>query len=81
MAKNQTYRAFVARPTHVLDLTGEVLDEAPVLASLASEIRDVSAYATYVARERAEKAVKNMGAWNDTSSYRVVEYKMSERNM
>ena len=50
MAKNQTYRAFVARPTHVLDLTGEVLDEAPVLASLASEIRDVSAYATYVVR-------------------------------
>ena len=28
-------------------------------------------------RERAEKAVKNMGAWNDTSSCRVVEYKMS----
>lgn len=30
--------------------------------------------------ERAEKAVKNMGAWNDTSSYRVVEYKMSKLN-
>lgn len=35
----------------------------------------------FFSRERAEKAVKNMGAWNDTSSYRVVEYKMTERNM
>lgn len=31
----------------------------------------------FFSRERAEKAVKNMGAWNDTSSYRVIEYKMS----
>ena len=50
MAKNQTYRAFAARPTHVLDLNGELLDIAPVLASLASEVRDISAYATYVVR-------------------------------
>ena len=50
MAKNQTYRAFAARPTHVLDLNGELLDSAPVLASLASEVRDISAYATYVVR-------------------------------
>ena len=50
MAKNQAYRAFVARPAHVLDLNGELLDGAPVLASLASEVRDVSAYATYVVR-------------------------------
>ena len=50
LAKNQTYRAFVARPSHVLDLNGELLDGAPVLASLASEIRDISAYATYVVR-------------------------------
>ena len=49
-AKNQTYRAFVARPTHVLGLDGELLDGAPVLASLASEVRDVSSYATYVVR-------------------------------
>ena len=49
-AKNQTYRAFAARPTHVLDLNGELLDSAPVLASLASEVRDISAYATYVVR-------------------------------
>ena len=50
MARNQTYRAFVARPSHVLDLNGELLDNAPVLAGLASEVRDISAYATYVVR-------------------------------
>ena len=50
MAKNQTYRAFAARPSHVLDLNGELLDSARVLVSLASEVRDVSAYATYVVR-------------------------------
>ena len=50
MAKNQTYRAFIARPTHVLDLNGELLDSAPVLLSLASEVRDISSYATYVVR-------------------------------
>ena len=50
MAKNQTYKAFVARPTHILDLNGELLDGAHVLASLASEVRDISSYATYVVR-------------------------------
>ena len=50
MAKNQTYRAFVARPSNVLDLNGELLDGAPVLASLASEVRDISAYAIFVVR-------------------------------
>ena len=50
MAKNQTYRAFVARPSRVLDLSGELLGSAPVLASLVSEIRDISAYATYIVR-------------------------------
>ena len=50
MAKNQTYRAFVARPTHILGLDGELLDCAHVLASLASEVRDISSYATYVVR-------------------------------
>ena len=50
MAKNQTYKAFASRPSHVLDLNGELLDGAPVLASLASEVRDVSAYAIYVVR-------------------------------
>lgn len=50
MAKNQTYRAFVARPSHVLNLNGELLDSALVLADLASEVRDISSYATYVVR-------------------------------
>lgn len=50
MAKSQTYRAFVARPTHILDLNGELLDGARVLAGLVSEVRDISAYATYVVR-------------------------------
>ena len=50
LAKNQTYRAFTARPSCVLDLNGEVLDTAPVMAELASEIRDISGYATYVVR-------------------------------
>ena len=50
MAKNQTYKAFVARPAHVLDLNGELLDSARVLAGLASEVRDISAYATFLVR-------------------------------
>ena len=50
MAKNQTYRAFVACPTHVLGLDGELLDCARVLTWLASEVRDISSYATYVVR-------------------------------
>lgn len=50
MAKNQTYKAFTARPSHVLDLNGEVLDSAPVLARLVSEIRGISGYATFVVR-------------------------------
>ena len=54
VAKNQTYRAFVARPSHVLGLDGELLGGAPVLASLASEVRDISAYATYVVRNDVE---------------------------
>ena len=50
LAKNQTYRVFAARPSHVLDLNGELLDSARVLVSLASEVRDISAYATYLVR-------------------------------
>ena len=50
MARNRTYRAFVARPTHILDLDGELLDSAPVMAHLVSEIRCISGYSTYVAR-------------------------------
>ena len=54
MAKNQTYRAFAARPANVLDLNGELLDSARVLVSLASEVRDISAYATFVVRNDVE---------------------------
>ena len=54
LAKNQTYRAFVARPSHVLGLDGELLDGARVLVSLASEVRDISAYATFVVRNDVE---------------------------
>ena len=50
MAKNQTYKAFAVRPSRVLDLNGVVLDATPVMAELAAEVRDISAYATYVAR-------------------------------
>ena len=50
MAKNQTYRAFVARPTHILDSDGELLETAPIMAQLASEVQGISAYATYVVR-------------------------------
>ena len=50
MARNQTYRAFVARPTHILNLDGEVLDSTPVMAELTSEVRGISSYATYVTR-------------------------------
>ena len=50
MAKNKTYRAFTARPTSILDLNGELLDSSPVLVGLASEVRGISAYATFVVR-------------------------------
>ena len=50
MAKNQTYKAFTARPTRVLDLNGELLDAAIVMGCLASEVCDISSYATYVVR-------------------------------
>lgn len=50
MTKNQTYKAFSVRPSHVMDLNGEILDSAPILSQLASEVRGISAYATYVVR-------------------------------
>lgn len=50
MAKNQTYKAFTVRPSHILDLNGELLDSATILSRLAAEVRDISAYATYVVR-------------------------------
>ena len=54
MAKNQTYRAFASCPSHILDLSGELLDSDRVLARLASEVRDISAYATFVVRNDVE---------------------------
>jgi len=54
LAKNKTYRAFTARPSHVLGLNGEALDSAPVLAQLASEVQGISGYATFVVRNDME---------------------------
>lgn len=50
MAKNQTYKAFTVRPTHIMDLNGELLNSVPLMADLADEVRDISGYATYVVR-------------------------------
>ena len=54
MGKNQTYKAFSARPTHVMDLNGVLLDAPSIMADLAAEVRGISAYATYVARNDTE---------------------------
>ena len=54
MAKNRMYRAFTSRPSYVLCLDGELLDSAPILAALASEVRDISAYATFVVSNDVE---------------------------
>ena len=50
MAKNRTYKAFVAHPSHVLNLNGVLLESSTVLGKLASEIQGISAYATFVTR-------------------------------
>ena len=64
MAKNQTYRAFTVRPSRVLNLNGELLDSAHILYQLASEVRDISAYATYVVRNDVKlgSALANVSA-------------------
>lgn len=54
--KNQTYKAFSVHPSHVLDLNGVLLDSAPVLARLATEVRGISAYATYTVRNDTKLA-------------------------
>lgn len=54
MAKNQTYKAFTTRPSHVLDLNGVLVDCVPLMAQLASEVRSISAYSTFVARNDTE---------------------------
>ena len=50
MASNQTYKAFTACPTLVMDLNGVLLDSAPILSLITSEVRGISGYATYVVR-------------------------------
>ena len=40
----------MARPTMIVGLGGELLNAASIMSRLASEIRDVSSYATYVVR-------------------------------
>ena len=47
---NQTYKAFVARPSHILDLNGELLDSASIMSQLTSEVQGISSYATYTVR-------------------------------
>ena len=54
MAKNQTYKAFSARPSHIIDLNGVLLDAPFIMAQLVAEVRGISAYATYVARNDTE---------------------------
>ena len=54
LAKNQTYKAFTAHPTHVMDLNGTLLDSVTILSQLATEVRSISAYATFVARNDTE---------------------------
>lgn len=54
MARNHTYKAFVARPSYILNLDSELLNSAPIMAELTSEIRGISAYATYVVRNDAK---------------------------
>ena len=51
MASNQTYKAFTARPSHVImDLNGVLLDSAPIMGQLVAEVRGISGCATYVVR-------------------------------
>ena len=57
MAKNQTYKAFSPRPTHVMDLNGVLLDSATILSQLVVEVRGISAYATFIARNDTELEV------------------------
>ena len=58
MAKNQTYKAFSVRPSHVMDLNGALLETAPIMAELATEVRGISGYATYVVRNDTKLAEK-----------------------
>ena len=72
MARNQTYRAFVARPTHILDLNGELLEASPIMAELASEVQGISAYSTFVVRNdtQLEAGLAQAGAVQPTTAGR-----------
>lgn len=50
MTQSQTYKALLARPSHVLDPSGEMLDGATVMPEPASETRDTSSYAIHTVR-------------------------------
>lgn len=54
MAKNQTYKAFSAPPSHVMDLNGVLLDKATILSQIVAEVQGISTYATYVVRNDTE---------------------------
>jgi hypothetical protein len=56
MASNQTYKAFPARPSHITDLNGELLDTDSIMAELAAEVRGISGYATFVVRNDTKLA-------------------------
>ena len=51
----------MARPTVFVGLGGELLNAAPIMSQLASEVRDVSSYATYVVRNDAVLGEKLAG--------------------
>lgn len=72
MAKNQTYRAFTVRPSYILDLNGELLDSAPIMAELAAEVRGISGYATYVVRNDAKLATAQRRLLLFSQRWRVV---------
>ena len=80
MAKNQTYRAFVARPTHILNLDGELLDSVPIMSQLASEVQGISAYATYVVRNdtQLEAGLATAGAVQPNTAGRRAGVTMPE---
>ena len=80
MARKQTYRAFAARPTHILDLNGELLDNAPIMAQLASEVQGISAYSTFVVRNdtQLEEGLVKAGAIQPTTAGRRAGITMPE---
>ena len=80
MARNQTYKAFMARPTHVMDLNGELLDSVPIMVELAAEVQGISAYATYVARNDSKlpDELARAGAVQPTTAGRRAGVKMPD---